>query len=118
MIYPRKEVKEYGTKSSVEGQYEPGAKVIVIDDLVSSGESKFEAIAQLEAVGLRVVDIAVLIDRQCGAAETLAVAGYRLHSVFKLSELLDYWERTGKVAKEQVEEVRGFLSQQNNGESK
>jgi uridine monophosphate synthetase len=110
MIYPRKVVKEYGTKSSVEGQFESGARVIVIDDLVSSGESKFEAIAQLEAVGLRVVDIAVLIDRQGGAAETLAVAGYRLHSVFKLSELLDYWERTRKVTKDQVEEVRGFLS--------
>jgi len=110
MIYPRKEVKEYGTKSSVEGQFEPGAKVIVIDDLVSSGESKFEAIAQLEAVGLKVLDIAVLIDRQGGAVETLSNAGYRLHSVFKLTELLDYWERTGRVTKEQVEEVRIYLS--------
>jgi len=117
MIYPRKEVKEYGTKSSVEGQFESGARVIVIDDLVSSGESKFEAIAQLEAVGLKVVDIAVLIDRQGGAAETLAVAGYRLHSVFKLSELLDYWERTGKVTEAQAMEVKEFLSQQNNKES-
>ena len=115
MIYPRKEVKEYGTKSSVEGQYEAGARVIVIDDLVSSGESKFEAIARLEAVGLRVVDIAVLIDRQGGAAETLAVAGYRLHSVFKLSELLGYWERTGKVAEAQAISVREFLRKKETG---
>lgn len=117
MIYPRKEVKEYGTKSSVEGQFEPGARVILIDDLVSSGESKLEAIAQLEAAGLKVLDIAVLVDREGGAVETLSDAGYRLHSVFKLSELLDYWERTGKVTKVQVEEVRRFLNRFKNGEN-
>ncbi len=115
MIYPRKEVKEYGTKSSVEGQYEAGARVIVIDDLVSSGESKFEAIARLEAVGLRVVDIAVLIDREGVATETHAVAGYRLHSVFKQYVLLDYWERTGKVAEAQAISVREFLRKKETG---
>ncbi|MCH7589060.1 MAG: orotidine-5'-phosphate decarboxylase [Chloroflexi bacterium] len=117
MIYPRKETKKYGTKSSVEGQFEPGAKVIVIDDLVSSGESKFEAIAQLEAADLKVLDIAVLVDREGGAVETLADAGYKLHSVFKLSELLDYWERTGTVTKERVQEVRGYLNRLKNGEN-
>jgi uridine monophosphate synthetase len=118
MIYPRKEVKAYGTKSSVEGQFESGAKVLVVDDLISSGESKFEAIDSLVSSGLIVEDIAVLIDREGGGGEKLSGAGYRLHSVFKLSELVDYWEKKGAVTVEQARAVRDFLKRQNGGEIK
>jgi uridine monophosphate synthetase len=118
LIYPRKEVKEYGMRALVEGQFESGAKVLVIDDLVSSGESKLEAIAQLVSAGLMVEDIAVLIDREGGGQEKLANAGYRLHSVFKLSELIDQWEKTKKISSEQAREVREFLVRQKNGERK
>jgi uridine monophosphate synthetase len=118
MIYPRKEVKAYGTKSSIEGQFESGAKVLVVDDLVSSGESKFEAISQLVSAGLVVEDIAVLIDREGGAEETLSKAGYRLHSVFKLSELVDHWEKSGKLSEDHARDVREFLKRQNGGETK
>ncbi len=112
LIYPRKEVKEYGMRASVEGKFESGAKVLVIDDLVSSGESKLEAIAQLVSAGLMVEDIAVLIDREGGGQEKLANAGYRLHSVFKLSELIDQWKISGKVSEGQAREVRKFLNRE------
>jgi uridine monophosphate synthetase len=114
LIYPRKEAKEYGMRASVEGQFESGAKVLVIDDLVSSGESKLEAIAQLVSAGLMVEDIAVLIDREGGGQEKLANAGYRLHSVLKLSELIDQWEKTKKISSEQAREVRKFLGKEGN----
>jgi uridine monophosphate synthetase len=109
LIYPRKEPKRYGTQAVVEGQYEAGARVLVIDDLVSSGESKFEAINLLVSSGLVVEDIAVLIDREGGAAVKLAQAGYQLHSVFTLSQLLDLWEKSGKITPEKVQEVRDFI---------
>jgi uridine monophosphate synthetase len=118
MIYPRKEVKAHGTKSSVEGQFESGAKVLVVDDLISSGESKFEAIDQLVSAGLIVEDIAVLIDREGGAEEKLAKAGYRLYSVFKLSDLVDHWEKSGKLSEDHARDVREFLKRQNGGETK
>jgi uridine monophosphate synthetase len=86
----------------------------VIDDLVSSGESKLEAIAQLVSAGLMVEDIAVLIDREGGGQEKLANAGYRLHSVLKLSELIDQWEKTKKISSEQAREVRKFLGKEGN----
>ena len=44
----------------------------------------------------------VLIDRQSGASEALAAAGYRLHAVLTLTGLLDHWERTAKVPEEQI----------------
>jgi uridine monophosphate synthetase len=109
LIYPRKEAKSYGTKAEIEGQYAPGDQVVVIDDVATTGESKFEAIEKLTAAGLRVSDIVVLIDRQSGAAETLARAGYRLWTVFTLIQLLDYWEQTARVPADQITAVRQFL---------
>ena len=112
MIYPRKEVKDYGTKANIEGDYEPGETVVIIDDLATTGGSKFEAIDKLLAAGLTVRDIVVLIDRQSGAVETLAQAGYRMFAVFTISDLLDYWEKKSLISKEQVKAVRDFLEEQ------
>lgn len=109
MIYPRKEVKTYGTKAEIEGEYHAGETVIVIDDLATTGGSKFEVIEKLTGVGLVVKDIVVLIDRQSGAKESLAEAGFNLHAVLTISELLDYWEKTGKVGKDKIEETQRFL---------
>ncbi|MFN8426973.1 MAG: hypothetical protein U0X87_12050 [Anaerolineales bacterium] len=48
MIYPRKEAKTYGTKAEIEGEYHAGETVVVIDDLATTGGSKFEAIEKLD----------------------------------------------------------------------
>lgn len=111
MIYPRKEVKEYGTKAEIEGEYHAGETVVVIDDLATTGGSKFEAIEKLTGAGLVVKDVVVLVDRQSGAKESLEKAGYSLHAVLTISQLLDYWEKTGKVEKDRIEETRKFLKQ-------
>jgi uridine monophosphate synthetase len=109
MIYPRKEVKAYGTKAEIEGEYQPGEIALVIDDLATTGGSKFEAIAKLTGAGLVVRDVVVLIDRQSGAKESLAQAGYSMHAVLTIAELLDYWEKTGKVEKDKITGTRTFL---------
>lgn len=110
MIYPRKEIKEYGTRAEIEGEYHPGESVAVIDDLATTGGSKFEAIEKLTAAGLQVRDVIVLIDRQSGAKEALAQAGVNLHSVLTLTDLLDYWEATGRIPPEQIAAARTFLA--------
>ncbi len=109
MIYPRKEVKEYGTKAEIEGEYHAGETVVVIDDLATTGGSKFEAIEKLAAAGLKVRDVVVLIDRQSGAKETLAEAGYTMRAVLTITQLLDYWENTRKVEQGKIDETRIFL---------
>jgi uridine monophosphate synthetase len=110
LIYPRKEAKTYGTKAELEGRYEAGEQVAIIDDLATTGGSKFEAIEKLTSAGLKIKDVVVLIDRQSGAAEMLAEAGYRLHSVFTLSQLLDYYETRGSVDLGYIKAAREFLS--------
>jgi uridine monophosphate synthetase len=111
MIYPRKEVKAYGTKAEIEGEYHAGEIVLVIDDLATTGGSKFEAIEKLTGAGLVVKDVVVLVDRQSGAKVALAEAGYAMHAVLTISEMLDHWEQTGKVEKDKIIATRRFLSQ-------
>ena len=111
MIYPRKEIKTYGTKAEIEGEYHAGEIVLVIDDLATTGGSKFEAIEKLTGAGLVVKDIVVLVDRQSGAKESLEQSGYAMHAVLTITQLLDYWGETGKVAKEQIIATREFLNQ-------
>jgi uridine monophosphate synthetase len=111
MIYPRKEVKTYGTKAEIEGEYHAGETAVVIDDLATTGGSKFEAIEKLTGVGLNVKDVVVLVDRQSGAKESLEQAGYTMHAVLTITQMLDHWEATGKVPKDKIEETRKFLKQ-------
>ena len=109
MIYPRKEVKAYGTKAEIEGEYHADETVLVIDDLATTGGSKFEAIEKLTSVGLLVRDVVVLIDRQSGAKESLDQAGYSMHAVLTITHLLDHWEKTKKVETDKIEATRNFL---------
>lgn len=111
MIYPRKEVKTYGTKAEIEGDFHAGETAVVIDDLATTGGSKFEAIEKLTSAGLIVKDIVVLVDRQSGARESLEQAGYAMHSVLTIGQLLDLWEQNGKVAKEKIKDTRIFLAE-------
>ena len=110
MIYPRKSTKDYGTSADIEGIYHPGETIAVIDDLATTGGSKFEAIEKLTAVGLVVRDVIVLIDRESGAKEALEKEGFRMHALFTLTQLLDHWEETERLPAEQIEQSRAFLS--------
>ena len=110
MIYPRKEVKQYGTKAPVEGVFAAGETSVLVDDLATNAGSKLEAMESLHKVGLKVTDVAVLVDRESGATEELAKHGVTLHAVFKLGELLDHWLAGGLITRGQADEVRRFLA--------
>jgi uridine monophosphate synthetase len=110
LIYPRKEAKSYGTQAEIEGLFHAGERIVIVDDLTTTGSSKLETIEKLTSAGLNVTDIVVLIDRQSGAQEALKEAGFQLHSVTSLSTLLDYYEQNHKVPAEQIALVREFIS--------
>lgn len=111
LIYPRKEIKEYGTRRTIEGRFAPGETVLVLDDLVTTGASKFEAIAPLTAAGLVVHDVVVLIDREQGGRAELAAHGYRLHSLVTMTAMLNHLVEQGCISADQraavLETVKG-----------
>jgi uridine monophosphate synthetase len=109
MIYPRKEVKAYGTGKAIEGRFVAGETVVVVDDVISSGASKLEAIGPLEAAGLVVRDVVVLVDRQGTGTEDLAAAGYRLHSILTLTGIADALGAAGLLDAERVGAVREYV---------
>ncbi len=111
MVIRRKEKKDYGLKKLLEGKYEPGQNVLVIEDLVTSGTSVFETIAPLEEAGLKVTDIVVLVDREQGGKANLTEKGYTLHAVMPISEILLSLKDAGKVDEETFHSVKQFLAQ-------
>jgi uridine monophosphate synthetase len=109
LLYPRREEKGYGTRRRIEGLFEPGERVVLIDDIVTDGASKFEAIQPLEEAGLVVKDLVILIDREQGGRELLAAKGYDLHALLTISQCFDEWERAGLVDPAALRRSRDFL---------
>jgi len=81
----------------------------LIDDLVTQANTKLEAIKAAERLGYVVTDILVLVDREQGGAEQLAKSGYKLLAVFKLSQLLKYYLRTGKIDQVRFNQITSYL---------
>lgn len=87
-IYPRKEAKAYGRARAIEGVYHAGERVVVVEDLATTGGSALKGVQTLRDAGLVVEDVVVLIDREAGARENLAAHGLRLHATMRLREML------------------------------
>ena len=109
MVYARKEMKDYGTRKRVEGDYERGMTVAMIDDVITNGGAKLELVEPFREEGLEVRDFVVLIDREQGGRAALAEHGYALHSVFTLREVLEALRRHEAMTEERYQEVNRYL---------
>lgn len=85
-------------------------KLLVIDDVVTKALSFLEAAAALKTVPYSIVHFLVVVDREEGGAMELAKRGYNFSAAFKLSQLLDYYLRTGKINKEQYDLSKAYLA--------
>lgn len=109
MVMRRKENKDYGTKRMIEGKWKVGQICVVIEDLVTSGSSVLETIDPLEKEGMKVKDVAVLIDRQQGGRQHLQNKGYNLHAVFSLPTLIKTLEEMDGISSKTASEVLDYL---------
>ena len=96
----RKDAKEYGTRRRIEGGLPTDARVVVIEDAMTTGRSTLKAVSAVEEHGARVLGVLALIDREEGARERIAKEGYAVTTVFPASELLSAHEKLsgGSVA--------------------
>ncbi|MEM9080482.1 MAG: orotate phosphoribosyltransferase [Verrucomicrobiota bacterium] len=89
MFSVRKEAKKYGTGKRVEGNFQPGDTVILVEDTATTGGSTLKAMDALEAEGADIAFVLILVDRQEGAKETIEARGIEVLSIFGKDELLN-----------------------------
>jgi orotate phosphoribosyltransferase len=84
----RKQPKTHGTKQFVEGAIGKGDRVVVVEDVVTTGGSSLEAIEKVESIGAIVDGVIAIIDRLEGGAETFANKGYKFESLFTIKDFI------------------------------
>jgi orotate phosphoribosyltransferase len=89
----RKEAKDYGTANRLEGVFETGECVCLVEDVVTSGGALCEAVDAVREAGLVARHAVCVVDREEGGADALARVGVRLDSLYRASALLSAWER-------------------------
>jgi orotate phosphoribosyltransferase len=94
----RKEAKEHGTRSRIEGCFAPGMRVALVEDVVTKGGSVLFALDAAREAGLLVTGVHVVVDREAGGAEALRARGIAFHPLFRVSELLPAREREPRGA--------------------
>ncbi len=112
LIYPRKTAKSYGTGKSIEGHWTVGQTAVIVDDVITSGDSMLGAISSLKAAGLQVTDAIILIDREQGGVATMKSLGYNVHAAISISRLLAILENKERISSKQRAKVLKSLARQ------
>lgn len=110
-IFMRKEglAKGYGLKKALEGEYNEGETVVMIEDLVTRATSLLEATAAIERQGLVVKDTVVLLDYGKGGRQALEDKGYNLHAFMTVREVVDIMHAEGKIGDAKYRQSLEFL---------
>jgi orotate phosphoribosyltransferase len=87
LVLVRKEAKGYGTRRALEGALEPGERVTVIEDVITTGGQAIDAIAKVTAAGATVIALVAVLDREEGAGENLRRAGVTFRPLLRRSDL-------------------------------
>ncbi len=97
----------------IEGRFQPGQRVLLVDDLITTGGSIIETTGLLEGAGLSVRTVVVLIDREQGAHERLRHKGYDLLPIISLRAMLTYYVNTGRIGEAEFERCMAYFAEQN-----
>ena len=110
LIYVRSKPKDYGTSKSVEGKIHDGMKVVMIDDVATTGGSVVNAIKSLTEVNVPVKDAYVIVDRMEGADEALAELGVKMHSILNILQIAEVLYEQKMIDIEILDKVKKQIS--------
>lgn len=88
-FYVRKEPKDHGTDKLIEGPLKPGARVVVVEDVTTRGNSALKAVEAARAEGCEVVRVVTIVDRLEGAADNLKAHGVALSALFTRDDFME-----------------------------
>jgi orotate phosphoribosyltransferase len=110
LIYVRSKPKEHGTTKSIEGKISAGMKVVMVDDVMTTGTSVLNGINQLKEAGLLVSDLYVIINRLEGADKALSDIGVQTHQLTDILEITDILFQEKLIDKEIFEKIKNQVS--------
>lgn len=106
LVYVRTAAKGHGTLKSVEGKLPPGARVLIVDDVATTGGSVAYAVGELRKLGAEITDALAVVDRMEGAGEALGGLGVRLHSVATMAEIGAALHKSGRIDDSMMSAIR------------
>lgn len=109
-VVVRKEEKAYGVTGRIAGaEVATGDNILFFDDVVSEGLSKLEGIKPLQELGAHVKHLMVVVNREQGGKENLEKAGYEVHALAKISDIVDSLYRSRSISKAQAGAVLDYI---------
>ena len=111
LIYVRNKPKEHGTTKSIEGKTSAGMKVVVVDDVATTGTSVLNGIKQLKESGLSISDVYVIINRLEGADKALDDMGVQIHQLTDILEITNVLFQEKLVSKEIFDKIKNQVNQ-------
>ncbi|HXV45166.1 MAG TPA: orotate phosphoribosyltransferase [Nitrososphaera sp.] len=111
-VYARKESKGYGTGKTIEGFLKSGSKVVIVDDVATTGMSVSGAVEMIRSNGAIVEDAVALVNRHEGADDSLKKMGVRLHSVAGINDVVNALYKAGMIDENALESVMKQMSAQ------
>ncbi|MBW2057169.1 MAG: orotate phosphoribosyltransferase [Deltaproteobacteria bacterium] len=112
LIYYRKARKEHGVRKKIEGSVERNDRVLIVDDLITTGESVIEAAEAVREQGGIATELVVLLDREQGGSERLRRAYVEPHILFKVSEAFAWLTQVELLSQEEFEKITNYIEQE------
>ncbi len=109
LIYVRSKLKDHGTSKLVEGKIHDGMKVIMIDDVATTGGSIVNAIKSLKQVNVSIKDAYVIVNRMEGADEALSELGVKMHSILNILQITEILYEQNLVDENILEKIKNQI---------
>ena len=109
LIYVRNKPKEHGTTKSIEGKTSAGMKVVVVDDVITTGTSVLNGIKQLKESGLSVSDVFVIVNRLEGANKAFSDMGIQIHQLTDILEITNILFEEKLISEEILKKIKNQI---------
>ncbi|WP_185871752.1 orotate phosphoribosyltransferase [Blattabacterium cuenoti] len=113
LIIKRKENKGYGTERMIEGIYKTGQNCLIIEDVITSGDSLLKTVIDLEKEGLIIKNIMSILDREQGGIENIKKRGYNIRTLFRIGEIFKILEKKNFLKEKEIHIIQFFFLKRN-----
>jgi uridine monophosphate synthetase len=117
LIYYRQARKEHGVRKKVEGILERNDRVLIIDDLITTGESVIETAEVIRDQGGVVNELVVLLDREQGGQQRLRSTRIEPHVLFKISDAMTWLNKVGLIEDKIYEALKKYIEEESQSTS-